>query len=166
VIRQEHHHRGDLTGEHKYGDAGQLIIAVVFLVVWILDSFVFKYTTFFNKYIPLPVHIILGVILVLTAFYLARAGMKIIFNEVREKPAVIKKGIFGIIRHPIYAGEIMFYLGLILFYTSLEALVIWFIAIGFLYFISRYEEKLLLSRFKDDYADYKKRVGMFFPKFW
>ena len=46
------HHRGhhadreDLAGEHKAGDAGQLIFLFVFLIVWVLDSFVLKYSTF------------------------------------------------------------------------------------------------------------------------
>ena len=56
------HHRDDLTGEHKIGDAGQLIIAILFLVVWILDSFVLKYTTFLNNYFPLAAQIPLGLL--------------------------------------------------------------------------------------------------------
>jgi protein-S-isoprenylcysteine O-methyltransferase Ste14 len=161
-----HQNREDLAGEHKFGDAGQLIIAVIFLAVWILDSFVFKYTTFLDKYILLPLQIILGFIQLFTAFYLARAGMNTVFNEVREKPAVIKKGVFGIIRHPIYFGEILFYLGLLFFRLSLAALFIWLIAIVFLALISRYEEKLLIAKFGDDYRQYMKDVGMFFPKLW
>ena len=157
-------HREDLTGEHKLGDAGQLIIAVLFLVVWILDSFFFKYTTFLNNYIPLSVQITLGVIILLVAFYLARTGMNIVFSEVPETPGVIRKGVFGVVRHPIYISEILFYLGLLLLRTSLAAAVIWVIAIVFLHFISRYEEKLLMTRFGDDYKQYMKDVPMYFPK--
>lgn len=160
------HHRDDLTGEHKLGDAGQLIIAILFLVVWVLDSFVLKYTTFLIKYIPLPVQISLGIILLLAAFYLARAGMNIVFNEVREKPGVIRKGIFGVVRHPIYFSEILFYLGLLFFRISLAAAFVWIIAIGFLTYISRYEEKMLLIRFGEEYQQYMKDVGMFWPRIW
>jgi len=158
------HHREDLTGEHKFGDAGQAIIAALFIVVWVLDSFVLKYTTFLNNHIPLAVQITLGVILLLTAFYMARAGMNIVFSEVREKPGVIRKGVFGVVRHPIYLSEIMFYLGLLFFRTSLAAAVVWIIAIVFLHYISRYEEKLLLARFGDDYKQYMKDVPIFFPR--
>jgi len=160
------HHRDDLTGEHKLGDAGQLIIAVLFLVVWILDSFVLKYTTFLNSYIPLAVQVTLGVIMLLIAFYLARAGMNIVFSEVRETPGVIRKGVFGVVRHPIYLSEILFYLGLLFFRTSLAAALVWIIAIVFLHYISRYEEKLLLARFGDDYKQYMKDVPMYFPRLW
>ena len=160
------HGREDLTGEHKFGDAGQAIIAALFLVVWVLDSFFFKYTTFLNNHIPLAVQITVGVIMLLTAFYLARAGMKTVFSEVRETPGVIRKGVFGVVRHPIYMSEILFYLGLLFFRTSLAAAGIWIIAIVFLSYISRYEEKLLLARFGDDYKQYMKEVGMYFPRVW
>jgi protein-S-isoprenylcysteine O-methyltransferase Ste14 len=160
----DHRHRDDLAGEHKFGDAGQLIIAVLFFVVWILDSFFFKYTTFLNDYIPLVVQITLGVICLALALYMARTGMTIVFNEVRETPGVMRKGVFGVVRHPIYYSEILLYLGLLLLRTSLAAAVIWIIAIGFLHFISRYEEKLLVERFGDDYRQYMKDVPMYFPR--
>ncbi|HTY81666.1 MAG TPA: isoprenylcysteine carboxylmethyltransferase family protein [Dehalococcoidales bacterium] len=158
------HHRDDLTGEHKFGDAGQLIIAIIFLIVWILDSFILKYTTFLNSYVPLAVQITLGIIFLCAAFFMARTGMNIVFNEVRKTPGVIRKGIFSFIRHPIYLSEILFYLSLICFRISLAAVFIWFVAIAFLYFISRYEEKLLVKRFGQDYLQYMKDVPMFFPK--
>jgi protein-S-isoprenylcysteine O-methyltransferase Ste14 len=157
-------HREDLTGEHKFGDAGQLIIAILFMVVWILDSFFFNYTTFPNNFIPLAVQITLGVITLIVAFYLARAGMRIVFSEVRETPGVIRKGVFAVVRHPIYISEILFYLGLIFFRTSLAAAFVWIVAIVFLNFLSRYEEKLLLARFGDKYKQYMKDVPMYFPK--
>jgi protein-S-isoprenylcysteine O-methyltransferase Ste14 len=157
-------HREDLTGEHKYGDAGQLIIAVLFIVVWILDSFFLKYTTFLDNNIPLTAQIILGVITLGLAYYLARTGMNIVFNEVQKTPGVINKGVFGVVRHPIYLGEILLYLGLLFFRTSLAAAFIWIIAIVFLSLISRYEEKLLLARFGDEYKQYMKDVPMFIPK--
>ena len=42
--KSSHHHRGhhagreDLAGEHKAGDAGQIILLVIFLLLWVLDS--------------------------------------------------------------------------------------------------------------------------------
>jgi len=156
-------HREDLTGEHPFGDIGQLIIALLFLIVWITDSFL-KYSTLLNKYIPLAVQITLGAIVLIVALIAARYGMNTIFNEVREKHVVVRKGVFGIVRHPIYLSEILFYLALIIFRTSLVATAIWVIAIIFLYYLSKYEEKLLTERFGEEYRQYMKDVGMFFPK--
>ena len=47
--RKEHQNRDDLTGEHAVGDAGQLILAILFAAVWISDAFFLKYSTVFSK---------------------------------------------------------------------------------------------------------------------
>jgi len=38
-------HWEDLTGEHRLGDAGQLVLFIIFMAVWITDSFFFKYSS-------------------------------------------------------------------------------------------------------------------------
>ena len=108
----------------------------------------------------------LGVIILVLALYLARTGMKIVFGEVTEKPGVIRKGPFRFVRHPIYLSEILFYLGLLMFRTSLAAAFIWILAIVFFVYIARYEEKLLLARFGEDYRAYMREVGMYLPRLW
>ena len=60
-------HREDLTGEHRLGDAGQLILMVLFFAVWSLDSFVLHYTTLRRAIAPLWVRAIVGVVLMGTA---------------------------------------------------------------------------------------------------
>jgi protein-S-isoprenylcysteine O-methyltransferase Ste14 len=157
-------HRDDLTGEHASGDAGQLIIFLLFLAVWITDSFFFNYSTFLNNYMPGVVQLIIGVIVLLLAGYLAWAGLRIVFGEVREEPGVIRKGVFNVIRHPIYLAEILLYFGLLILSTSLAAVVVWIIAIVFLHYISRYEEKVLVERFGDEYRQYMEDVPMYIPR--
>lgn len=159
-------HRDDLTGEHRFGDAGQLIIFIVFLTVWISDGFFLNYTTLLDKYIPFAVHTAVGTLLLLVALMLARSGMNMVFRKVRGKPGVIREGIFSIVRHPIYLSEIYFYLSLVVFRISLAAFAVWIVAILFLHYLSRFEEKLLLDRFGNEYRQYMKDVGMFFPKLW
>ena len=157
-------HRDDLTGEHKFGDAGQLILFIIFLAVWITDAFIFKYSTLLNDYIPLVVKLPLGIIMLIISAYLAWTGHKIVFGEKREKPHVIRKGVFGIVRHPLYISEILLYLGLLFLNTSLAGLAVWVISIAFLHYISRHEEKLLLERFGDEYRQYMKDVPMYIPR--
>lgn len=156
--------RDDLAGEHSFGDAGQLFFFIAFLAVWITDSFFFHYSSFLNDYVPLAVQVALGAIVLLIAGYLAFTGLKIVFHEVRKNPAVIRKGIYGRIRHPQYTGEILLYLGLLLLRTSLAALVVWIIIIVFLHYLMRYEEKLLVKRFGDEYRQYMRDVPMYFPR--
>jgi protein-S-isoprenylcysteine O-methyltransferase Ste14 len=162
---KNHERREDLTGEHSFGDNGQAILFLLFMTVWITDAFVFRYSTLLDQYIPFyAVRLPLGIIILVLAVYLAWTGMRIIFGEAREKPVVIRKGIYGVVRHPIYLSEILFYFSLIVFKISLAALAVWVIAVWFLHYISRYEEKLLLERFGDDYRQYMKDVPMYFPR--
>jgi protein-S-isoprenylcysteine O-methyltransferase Ste14 len=159
-----HQHRTDLAGEHALSDIGQLVLACLFTATWIADSFFLKYTTVLNHHVPPVIRIPLGVILLVTSAYLARTGMSIVFGETREDPGVIRKGVFSVVRHPIYLSEMLLYLGLLMLSMSLAAAFVWVIAVVFLHHISRYEERLLLARFGEEYAQYMRDVPMWIPR--
>ena len=162
-LRKSHQHRGDLTGEHAFSDIGQLIFLVVFLVVWIADSFVFKYSTFLTQYVSNYIRVPIALIVLVISGLLARTGLKIVFRETREEPQVIATGVFSIVRHPIYLSSILLYLGFILLSLSLLSALVWILIVVFYYIISRYEEKLLIQRFGSVYEEYKKKVPMLLP---
>jgi len=86
-----------------------------------------------------------------------------VFGEKREEPQVITTGVFSIVRHPIYFGSILLYLGFILLSLSLLSVLVWILIIVFYYMISLYEEKLLTQRFGSAYEEYKKKVPMLLP---
>jgi len=161
---RKHVGREDLIGENHLSDIGQIIFAFIFFSVWILDTFFFNFSTFPNKYLLLTVRIPSGVILMIISGYLARTGVSIVFGEKREKPSVIRKSVFGIVRHPIYLSEVLLYLGFLMFSVSLTAVVVWVFAVIFLYYISRYEEMLLLSHFGGEYKKYMNEVPMWIPR--
>ena len=156
-------HREDLAGEYKHGDAGQVVIAILFGLAWIADSFFLKYTTFLNEYVPNSIRLPLGLVFFAVSAFLAGKSHSIVFHEKREAAGVIKKSVFGIVRHPMYLSEILVYFGFLILSLSLAAVVVWVIAILFLHYISRYEEKLLLARFGEEYAQYMREVPMWIP---
>jgi protein-S-isoprenylcysteine O-methyltransferase Ste14 len=90
--------------------------------------------------------------------------LSIVFGEIREDSTVIRKGVFNWVRHPIYLSEILLYLGMLLISISLAAGVVWLMAIAFLHYISRHEEKLLLARFGEAYEQYMQEVPMWIPR--
>ena len=51
--RKTHENREDLVGEHTFGDMGQVILLLIFLTVWIADSFFVHYSTELSNYISL-----------------------------------------------------------------------------------------------------------------
>jgi len=164
TYREQQKERDDLSGEHTVGDAGQVILACLFAVMWIADTFFLKYTTVLNGYVPLGIRIPFGVILLVLSGYLARKGLSVVFGEKRERPSVIRKSVFKVVRHPIYLSEILLYFGLLMLSISLAAVFVLLIAILFLHYISRYEERLLLARFGEEYREYMQEVPMWIPR--
>ena len=157
-------HRDDLTGEHPWGDLGQGLCAIAFAVVWIADAFFLNRTTFLNDRVPAGTRIPLGLVLLCLAGYLAARSLAQVFGQVPETPAVIREGLYRVVRHPMYLGEILLYLGFLMLSLSLAAAVVWVMALLFLHRIARYEERLLLARFGEAYAEYMRQVPMWIPR--
>lgn len=156
--------RDDLTGEHALTDIGQLILLVLFAGAWIADTFFLRITTGLNALIPLWVRVPIGAVLLALAAYLGTSSYRIIFGTTRDKPHVVRTGVFSKVRHPMYLSEILSYLGLLLFSLSAIAAGVWLVAIAFLTYVSGTEERRLLARFGDDYARYMREVGMWIPR--
>ncbi len=160
---KRHGDRIDLIGEHAFGDLGQIILLIIFLIIWISDSFFLEYSTLSLDTISNMVRIVIGFPILIISGIFAKFGLGIIFGEVRKKPKIIEKGVFKIVRHPIYLGSILLYLGLTILTCSIASAVLWIIIVIFYYYISKYEEKLLLEEFGIDYKNYMGRVPMLIP---
>lgn len=161
--KQGNEGRPDLLAEHPWGDVGQIVLAVLFLAIWTADTFFLHYTTFINAQVPSDLRIAIGIVNVLVALYLASASHRILLGQTRDEPQLIRDGVFGIVRHPMYLSEILLSLGVLLFSLSLAAAGVWILAIAFLHIIARYEERQLLAHFGEEYRDYMSDVSMWLP---
>jgi len=160
----QHDHRDDLTGEHPLTDIGQLILAVLFFGAWIADAVVFDLTTFLQPYMIGAACAPIAVCLFALSGYMAWASHRTIFGTRRETPHVVRTGLFRLVRHPMYLSEILLYLGFLLLGSSLIATGVWLLTIGFLHYVARKEEQLLLVRFGDEYSQYMREVPMWIPR--
>lgn len=161
---RRHENREDLVGEHPFGDAGQLIFLIVFLALWALDSFVFRFSTFLAGYVPLIIRLVPAGLLLVVSFYLAKKSMRMVFTEKRDSPQVIKKEIYSYIRHPMYLAMILIYAGLTLAALSLLSLALSIFIYIFYNFIAVHEEKLLENKLGQDYREYKNKVPRWLPR--
>lgn len=150
------------NGEHPFGDTGQLIILGLFLVVWIGDSFFLHLSTFLSIHIPLIIRLVVLVLTITTAFYLVKSGHVVVSHEQRPE-GLVSSGAFRYVRHPLYLGGILFYLGLTFATSSLMSLAL--LAAGFIFYnyIAGYEERLLEEKLGTAYIDYKKKTGKWIP---
>jgi len=161
---KKHAGRPDLVGEHPMGDTSQVIIIFIFLAVWFSDTFRWLYSTLFNDFVPLFVRLLLGTAIAIPALNFTRQGIRSVFVKKRERPMVIREGVFSLVRHPIYLGAILSYLSLVLYSLSLVCLFLWILITAFYGYLARYEEKALVRFFGDAYVQYQKDVPMLFPK--
>ena len=162
---KRHSGHPQLSGEHPFGDTGQVILIFLFLGIWTTDSFVWHYSDFLMQVVPDYIRIPLASITIIPGWYLARNGIKMVFGTKRPEPEVITEGVFRFVRHPIYAGAILFYLGVSFTTLSMASTVFCTLVILFYRYISVYEEKILTEQFGDGYLNYKNKVGMLFPRF-
>ena len=150
------------NGEHPLGDAGQMILFGLFVVIWILDSFILHQSTLLANIIPLAIRlIILGVALII-AYTLFKSGHVAVSGEHRPGK-VISYGAFRYVRHPLYLGSILIYFGLTVSTASLFCLGLLVIIIVFYNFIASYEEKFLEAKFGEAYVAYQKNTGKWLP---
>ena len=161
-----HHHadREDLVGEHPLGDAGQIILLIVFLALWAFDSFVFRFSTFLAASVPLLIRLALTGSTLAVGFYLGKKSMRIVFTEKRDSPQVIKKELYSHIRHPMYLAMILFYVALFFATLSLLSFALGILIFLFYNYIAAYEEKLLEKKLGQDYVEYKNKVPRWFPR--
>jgi protein-S-isoprenylcysteine O-methyltransferase Ste14 len=133
---------------------------IVFLIVWILDSFFLHISTFLSEDIGIVIRITLAIPFPLLAYFLMNRSHKMVFGEHAE---LIDTGIYGRLRHPMYLGSLMIYVFFILLTLSILAFLIW-VAIFLVYDrLAAYEERILLEDLGEEYAGYMKHVHRWVP---
>lgn len=109
-------------------------------------------------------YVILGTLIAagllqLTALLTLRRG----FTIMSEARVLIRSGIYGWIRHPVYASHFLLFLCYTLLYFHAATVAIYFVFVAGQTVRARIEERKLAAAFPE-YEEYRKTAGMFFPK--
>ena len=114
----------------------------------------------------------LGVVLIAAAvfvFWRAHADLGLNWSptlEIREKHELITRGIYSVIRHPMYASQVLWSIAQVLLLQNwIAGFASLIVFIPFYFLRVRAEEQLMLEQFGDQYRSYMQRVGGVFPKF-
>jgi protein-S-isoprenylcysteine O-methyltransferase Ste14 len=153
----------DRTGEHPRGDRGQLILFVLFLTVWAADSFVLHFSTFAAKAVSIWVRGPLAGLLLMAAGTLVYKSHGVL-HVAQGGKRLWTDGVFAHVRHPMYLGAWLAYIGFVLLTLSLASLAVVAFIIPFYDCIAAYEERFLESLFGAEYRDYKTRVPRWIPR--
>lgn len=81
----------------------------------------------------------------------------------KENHQLIKSGIYGIIRHPIYLGLLMLFVGNAIIVGDYRGIIAVLIVFSSFWYKLLKEEKILLSIFGNQYTEYKKKTKALIP---
>jgi len=162
--RHSHEHREDLAGEFRWGDTGQILFLIVFIIGMTSDLFLLKVSDSWQDIFPWYFRIVVFLPILFVAGYFAQRAHKKVFGEEQKELMVIKTDVFARLRHPMYFGSILIYLGFVILSLSVVALVIFVVVVIFYYYLCRYEEQILIAKLGDEYKNYMKKVPMLIPR--
>jgi protein-S-isoprenylcysteine O-methyltransferase Ste14 len=106
-----------------------------------------------------------SVLLIITVIFISIIGLAFILMSflkigiipsIKEKGGLSTKGVYGIVRHPIYGGTIISQIGLCIVNQSLISSIYILISIILYFIMTIIEEKDLQEIFGDEYLEYKK----------
>jgi protein-S-isoprenylcysteine O-methyltransferase Ste14 len=140
----------------------QNVLLVTFISIWILDSFVLHFSTFFLFIIPIWYHLIPALVIFFMGLYLINVSYKNFLDT--EETGLVTAGIFSHIRHPMYLGYVLSYLALAIGTFSFASIIIW-VAIFIVYnAMANYEDVKLEEKFGDVFLEYKNAVPKWLPR--
>lgn len=130
---------------------GQAALLCAFVVLFFLDHsppFEAIHSTSFGTTLCL-----LGLLLMLTAFVSLRAVIQVA-PEPKAGGQLITSGLYQWLRHPIYTGMVLLFVGLFLRKPTVAVGIASAVIITFLFAKAQFEEQLLQERYPD-YLQYK-----------
>jgi protein-S-isoprenylcysteine O-methyltransferase Ste14 len=153
--------------EFPHCDQIQLIMLILFFVVWLIDSvsfFIFRYSTVLAGLFSLPVLLLPAILSLGFGLYLIAKSHRAVFGEMSDQPRLIDSGVYSWIRHPMYLGILLFCLGFFFISLSFFSFGVWLVFFILYDRMTTYEEKDLIRILGEEYVAYLKRVPKWFPR--
>ncbi|MFX1406047.1 MAG: methyltransferase family protein [Promethearchaeota archaeon] len=158
-VKRHDGHEREIPNAHIY----HTILPIIFMITWILDSLIFQVSIILNNFVPLIIRFSLFILIFIIAIILIMLSHRALFKNHQPPANVIKTGILGYTRNPMYFGIMLIYVAFICFSISLISVGIFVLVFLVYNKMVNFEEKLLENMFGDKYLDYKSRVPKWFP---
>ena len=140
------------------------LLPIIFIVIWVLDSWILLISIWLNEFVPSILRLILFITVLGLALIIMFLSHKTLFDHDEPSDTLITSGILGRVRNPLYLSILLIYIAVLLLSISIISIV-FFIIIFFVYNkMVNYEEKKLEKIFGNEYLEYKKKVPKWIPK--
>lgn len=87
------------------------------------------------------------------------------YDDLQEQDELLTMGLYRYMRHPLYAGLILIFLGYFLYIPNLASMIHLLALLAYLPLGIHFEEKKLLQLYGEKYSMYRQRVPPLIPKF-
>ena len=155
--------RNQFGEEYPHSDQIQIALLLLFLAVWALDSFLLRASTQPAEFVPLALRLPIAGALIYLGLLFVKRSHDLVIDEEYDEPTLVETGVYSRVRHPMYLGVLLLYLGLSLSTLSMISLGLWLGIFAAYDRMATYEEQDLIRIFDEDYADYKRRVPRWIP---
>lgn len=157
-----------MTEKHLpiFGVGPYLISSISFITLFALALDYLKIIPSYSINPIKPIFVILGTIFIIIGivFWLLAVIKSRIDKSVRNND-LITTGIYGYVRHPIYAAFLYILTGMIVIYGNILLFILPIIFWTVLTItMKKTEEAWLIDLYGDDYINYSKKVNGFIPK--
>jgi protein-S-isoprenylcysteine O-methyltransferase Ste14 len=161
--------RHGLGSEHPLCDRIQLLMILLFFIVWAVDSlsfFMLGYSTVILEVLAFPALLAGTILFFCLSLYLISKSHKAVLEQVSDPPQLVDSGVYAWVRHPLYLGTLLFCLSFLFISVSLVSIGVWVAFFVFYDRMATYEEKSLIEIVGKQYTDYQKRVSKWLPKIY
>jgi protein-S-isoprenylcysteine O-methyltransferase Ste14 len=164
--------RGDAKSDQRVTTQEKTLLGLLFLAMFFMPL-IYAFTNwldFANYILPTWAGWLGVAIFAFALFVFWRAHKDLGLNwspslEIREKHELITKGIYGLIRHPMYASQWLWVIAQpLLLQNWIAGLLNFIIFIPFYFLRVQAEEKMMLDTFGEEYKNYLQKTGAVFPK--
>ena len=156
--------RNQFGEEYPQSDQIQIALLLLFLAVWAVDSFLLKASTQPAEFVPLILRLpITGALIYLGILFVKRSH-DLVIDEEYDEPTLVDTGVYSRVRHPMYLGVLLLYLGLAASTLSTISLGLWLGIFAAYDRMAAYEERDLIRVFDEDYVDYTRLVPRWIPR--
>lgn len=107
---------------------------------------------------------VIGMLLIVSGLTMFFAGAIPVYWSKFRKGRAVTGDLYSFIRHPQYVGLAITGAGAAIVWPRFLVLVTLVLMIFMYLLLAEWEEQMCVSRFGDDYRDYQRRTGQFFPK--
>ncbi|MCK4688331.1 MAG: isoprenylcysteine carboxylmethyltransferase family protein [Candidatus Lokiarchaeota archaeon] len=158
-IKRHDGHEREIPNAHIF----HAILPIIFIIIWFLDSNIFRISTFLNGFVDFLIRLILFILVFAIAISFIMLSHRALFKSHQPPNSLITNGILGYVRNPMYLGILLIYIAFIFLSISLICIGFFIIIVLVYNWMVNFEEKILENMFDTQYLEYKKKVSKWIP---